>query len=62
MSKNLWGIIDGSETTPTNSAHLIAWEKREERSKSIIALTLSDSKLHLIYLKKNFCIHVGTIG
>ena len=52
LTKNLWGIVDGSETTLTDPTLLSAWEKREERDKSIIGLTLSDSQLHLIDLNK----------
>ena len=53
MSKNLWGIVDGSKTIPTDLTQLSAWEKREERDKSMIGLTLLDSQLHLIDLNKS---------
>ena len=30
MSKNLWGIVDGSEIVSTDPTQLSAWEKGKE--------------------------------
>lgn len=53
MHKNLWGIVKGTEKAPTDPRQLIEWEKREDRAKSILGLSLADSQLHLIDLKKS---------
>jgi hypothetical protein len=53
MSRNLWGIVKGTEKAPTDVRQLLEWEKREERAKSILGLSLSDSQLHLIDLSKS---------
>ena len=50
MSRNLWSIVKGTERVPTDVRQLNEWEKREERAKSILGLSLSDSQLHLINL------------
>jgi len=52
MSRNLWGIVKGKEKSPTDDRQLLELEKKEERSKSILGLSLSDSQLHLIDLSK----------
>ena len=54
LTKNLWGIINGSETTPTDQFIKCSKEQGRERAKSIIGLNLSDSQLHLIDLKRSF--------
>jgi hypothetical protein len=53
MHKNLWGIVKGTEKEPTDPRQLIEWEKREDRAKSILGLSLADSQLHLINLEKS---------
>jgi len=53
MHKNLWGIVKGTKKTPTDAKQLIEWEKREDRAKSILGLSLADSQLHLIDLEKS---------
>ena len=53
MSMNLQSIVKGTERAPTDARHLNEWEKREERAKSILGLSLSDSQLHLIDLQKS---------
>jgi hypothetical protein len=53
MHKNLWGIVKGTEKAPTDPKQLIEWEKREDRAKSILGLSLADSQLHLIDLEKS---------
>ena len=44
MSKNLWGIVKGIETEPTQPpARVVEWKNRDNHTKSIIGLALSDS-------------------
>ena len=43
MSRNLWSIVKGIERAPIDARQLNEWEKREERAKSILGLSLSDS-------------------
>ena len=52
MSRNLWNIVQGMEKASTDARQLNEWEKREERAKSILGLSLPDSQLHLIDLQK----------
>ena len=54
MSRNLWSIVKGIEKTPTDARHLVEWEKKEERAKSILGLSLSNLQLHLIDLHKSY--------
>jgi hypothetical protein len=54
MHKNLWGIVKGTEKAPIDPKQLIEWEKREDRAKSILGLSLADSQLHLIDLEKSY--------
>lgn len=64
MHKNLWGIVNGTKSQPTDPTQSSAWEQKKEKAKSIIGLSLSDSKLHLIDLdKSSFQIweHLGKI-
>lgn len=42
MNRNLWGIVKGTKKAPTNARQLIEWEKRVERAKSILELSLSN--------------------
>ena len=53
MHKNLWGLVKGTKATPTDPKQLIEWEKKDDRAKSIVGLSLADSQLHLIDLKKS---------
>jgi hypothetical protein len=53
MSRNLWGIVKGTEKEPTDARQLLEWEKRDERDNSILGLSLSDSQLHIIDLRKS---------
>jgi hypothetical protein len=53
MSRNLWAIVKGTEKAPTDARQLLEWEKREERTNSILGLSLLDSQLHLIDLSKS---------
>ena len=52
MRRNLWGIVKGIEKAPTDPRQLIEWEKKDDRAKAILGLSLADSQLHLIDLKK----------
>ena len=42
MNKSLWGIVNGTEIVPKNAKKKIDWERRDEKAKSIIGLSLSD--------------------
>ncbi|KAH9327354.1 hypothetical protein KI387_007532, partial [Taxus chinensis] len=53
MNKNLWGIVNGKETTPTDASKLLEWQSRDDRAKAIIGLALSDSELHHVDLDKS---------
>jgi hypothetical protein len=53
MHRNLWGIVKGTEKAPTDPRQLIEWEKKDDRAKAILGLSLADSQLHLIDLKKS---------
>jgi hypothetical protein len=48
MNKNLWGIVKGIKATSANQNKMIEWERRDDKEKSIIGLSLSDSELHHI--------------
>lgn len=54
MHKNLWGLVKKIEPAPQDPKQLVEWQKKEERAKSIIGLSLSDSQLYLIDLQKSF--------
>jgi hypothetical protein len=53
MHRNLWGIVKGTEKSPTDPRQLIEWENKYDRAKSILGLSLADSQLHLIDLEKS---------
>jgi hypothetical protein len=53
MHKNLWGLVKGTQATPTDPKQLIEWEKMEDITKSINGLSLSNYQLHLIDLEKS---------
>ena len=54
MIKNLWGIVKGIETEPTQPpTRVVEWKNRDNHAKSIIGLALSDSELHHIDLDKS---------
>ena len=53
MSKNLWGILKGTEPELESPNNLIEWQIRDNNAKSIIDLALSDFGLHLIDLDKS---------
>ncbi|KAH9291344.1 hypothetical protein KI387_043468, partial [Taxus chinensis] len=53
MNKNLWGIVNGKETAPTDASKLLEWQSRDDRAKAIIGLALSDSELHHVDLDKS---------
>lgn len=51
MHRNLWGIVKGIEPKPTDPKKLSDCEKKEDKSKSILGMSLLDSQLHLIDLE-----------
>jgi hypothetical protein len=53
MNKTLWGIVKGIEKSSTYPNKLLEWKNRDDKSKAIIGLSLSDSKLHHIDLEKS---------
>jgi hypothetical protein len=53
MNKNLWGIVKRTKTTPADPNKLIEWESRDDKEKSIIGLSLSNSELHHVDLDKS---------
>lgn len=53
MHQNLWSLVKRLEPAPQDPKQLVEWQKREERAKSIIGLSLSNSQLHLINLRKS---------
>lgn len=53
MHKNLCGLVKGQEPTPQDPKQLVDWLKWEDKSKSIIGLSLSNSQLHLLNLEKS---------
>ena len=53
-SKNLWGIVKGIETEPTQPlARVVEWKNKDNHAKSIIGLAVFDSELHHIDLDKS---------
>jgi hypothetical protein len=54
MNKNLWGIVKGTEQSPTDPNKLLnEWQSRDDKAKAIIGLALLDSKLHHVDLEKS---------
>jgi hypothetical protein len=48
MHKYLWGFVNGTKAQPTDPTQLSVWKKKEEKTKSIIGLSLLESQVHLI--------------
>jgi hypothetical protein len=42
MNKNLSGIVKGSKAEPAGPNKLIEWQRRDDKAKAIIGLSLSD--------------------
>ena len=40
MNRGLWSIVKGIEQAPTDRRILVEWEKKEEKHKSIIGLSI----------------------
>ena len=53
-SKNLWGIVKGIESEPTQPPIVVELKNRYNHAKSIIGLALSDLELHHIDLDKSY--------
>ena len=53
MNKNLWVVVKGTETSPTNPNGLVEWESIDDKAKAIIGLALVDSDLHHIDLERS---------
>lgn len=53
MNKNLWGIINGNEKSPTDPNKWLEWHNRDDKAKAIIGLALLGSKLHRVDLEKS---------
>jgi len=51
MNKNLWGIVKGIETTLGDLTKVLEWKSRDDKSKAIIDLALTDSELYHIDLE-----------
>jgi hypothetical protein len=51
MNKNLWGIVKGTKAEPTETKQLIEWKNKDEKAKSIIGLTLSNSNYIMLIWK-----------
>ena len=52
MHKNLWGLLKVTKPTPQDPKLLVNWLKMEDKSNSIIGLSLLDSQFHPIDLEK----------
>lgn len=48
LDKDLWRIVDGSETRPTTIAEQPDWDKRDGKARANILLHLKDSQLLLV--------------
>ena len=53
MSKNLWGIVKGIESEPTQPRRVVELKNRDNHAKSIIGIALYDLELHHIDLDKS---------
>jgi hypothetical protein len=53
MNKNLWGISKGTKEALADSNKLIEWKSIDDKAKSIIGLSLTDSNLHRVDLDKS---------
>ena len=53
MNRGLWNIVKGTEKAPTDPKLFVEWEKKDDKAKDIIGLSLSDRQLHLIDLEKS---------
>jgi hypothetical protein len=52
MNRGVWSIVQGTGKSPSDPRLLVEWDNKEEKDKTLIALALSDTQLHLIYLEK----------
>jgi hypothetical protein len=53
MNKNPWGIVKGTEQSPTDPNKLLEWQIRDEKVKVLIGFALSVFELHHVDLEKS---------
>ena len=42
-SRNLWRLVDGKQTKPTDVAELVIWEERYDQARGLIGQTVVDN-------------------
>jgi hypothetical protein len=53
MNQNLWEIVKGIEKSPRDRNKLLEWKNRDNKTKSIVGLALSDLELYHTDLEKS---------
>lgn len=44
MNKNMWRIVKGNEKSPIDLNKLLEWQSKDDKTKFIVDLALSDSR------------------
>ena len=52
MNKSIKGIVEGTNIADKNPNKLVEWHIRDDKTKAMIGLALSNWKLHHVYLDK----------
>ena len=52
MEKNLWKVVSGEETKPTQRSKLIEWKNKGSSVKTLLGLGLSDIQIPRLDMKK----------
>ena len=53
MHKKKWGMVNGKEALPIQVCNVLEWQSRDDKTKMVTGLALSNSELHHVDLPKS---------